>query len=221
MLKVYERGDHKGGFIGIRVAVMVDKKLIQKYFSYKIYDKPKDELYKEASQYHSDLLLQKSLASSRNEKEAKEIRRTTSPYSTGVKGIKFTLSHRQCYFYVQGSTNKVLFYKHFNIQTLGYDMAWFKACEFLQKQKDYSIFDLIYSRKPQKEMLLIAFRHLYFATNKKVHLDSIIPVIEKSVLHNWLKQLLLQYKSNMLFKEQVMAYLTNNNIYDKELLELI
>ena len=221
MLKIYEKGEHKGGFIGIRVAVMVDKKLIQKYFSYKLYDKPKDELYKEANQYHKDLLLHKNLASSKNEREAKEIRRTTSPFSTGVKGIKFSISHKQCYFYVQGSTNKVGFHKHFNIRSLGYDMAWFKACEFLQKQKDYSIFDSIYKRKPPAEMLLIAFRHLYFRTNKKIHIDSISPVIKQTVLINWLKQLLLQYKSNMLFKEQVMGYLAKNKIHDKELFELI
>ena len=34
MLKIYERGEHKGGFIGVRVAVMIDGKHKQKYFSY-------------------------------------------------------------------------------------------------------------------------------------------------------------------------------------------
>ncbi len=35
MLRAYEKGEHKGGFIGVRVAVMVGGKHRQRYFSYK------------------------------------------------------------------------------------------------------------------------------------------------------------------------------------------
>ena len=221
MLKIYERGEHKGGFIGVRVAVMIDGKHKQKYFSYKLSDKSEEEIYKEAEQLHREWLMLKSLANSQNQREAKEMRRVTSPYSTGVKGIKFNISHSRSYFFVQGSTDKKPFYKHFSINDYGYDLAWYKACEYLQSKKNYSIFDNIYKRKPPKEMLLIAFRHLYFTTNKPINFESISTIIAKPIFINWLKQLGRQYSDNKIFKAKVFEYMSSNKIYDKELLSLV
>ena len=218
MLKIYERGEHKGGFIGVRVAVMVDGKHRQKYFSYKQSDKSEEAIYKEAEQLHREWLMLKNLANSKNLRESKEMRRVTSPFSTGVKGIKFNISHRRAYFFVQGSTNNKLFHKTFNINDHGYDLAWYKACEYLQSQKDYSLFDNIYKRKPPKEMLLIAFRHLFFITNKQIHFESISSIIEKPVFINWLKQLVRQYSDNKMFKAKVFEYMSTNKVYDQELL---
>jgi len=167
MLKIYERGEHKGGFIGVRVAVMIDGKHKQKYFSYKQSDKSEEAIYKEAEQLHKEWLMLKSLANSKNQRESKEMRRITSPYSTGVKGIKFNISHSRAYFFVQGSTDNKLFHKNFSINDFGYDLAWYKAYEYLQTKKGYSLFDNIYKRRPPKEMLLISLG-IYFLqpTNK-------------------------------------------------------
>ncbi|MCF6191462.1 MAG: hypothetical protein L3J51_13385 [Cocleimonas sp.] len=221
MLKIYNRGEHKGGFIGVRIAVMVGGKHRQKYFSYKNSNKSKEAIYKDAEQVHREWLMLKNLASTETQRESKELRRLTSPYSTGVKGIKFSISHSRAYFFVQGSTDNKLFYKNFSINDYGYDLAWYKACEFLQSNKDYSIFDNIYKRKPQKEMLLITFRHLFFTTNKQIHFESISSIIEEPIFINWLKQLARQYSDNKAFKEKVFEYISSNKIYDKELLDVV
>ncbi len=221
MLKIYERGEHKGGFIGVRVAVMIDGKHKQKYFSYKNSDKSEDAIFKEAEQLHKEWLMLKNLANTENKRKSKELRRVTSPYSTGIKGIKFNINHRRASFFVQGSTNKVPFHKTFSINDFGYDLAWFKACEFLQSKKDYTIFDDIYKRKPQKEMLLITFRYLFFNTKKQIHLESISTIIQKPILINWIKQLSRQYSNNKQLKEEVLEYISSNKIYDKDLLNII
>ncbi len=221
MLKIYERGEHKGGFIGVRVAVMIDGKHKQKYFSYKNIDKSEEAIYKDAEELHREWLMLKNLANTQNQRESKELRRVTSPYSTGVKGIKFSISHNRAYFFVQGSTDNKLFYNNFSIHDYGYDLAWFKACEFLQSKKDYSIFDDIYKRKPQKEMLLITFRHLFFTTKKQIHIESISSIIKEPILINWIKQLSRQYSDNKRFKEEIFEYISSNKIYDQELLNMI
>ena len=221
MLKIYKKGEHKGGFIGVRVAVMIDGKHKQKYFSYKNSDKSEDAVFKEAEKLHKEWIMLKSLASSKNQRESKELRRVTSPYSTGVKGIKFNISHRRAYFFVQGSTDNKLFYKNFSINDHGYDFAWYKAREFLQSKKDYSLFDNIYKRKPPKEMLLIAFRHLFFVTHRQIHFESISSVIEKPVFISWLKQLARQYSNNKLLKEKIFEYISANKVYDQELSNMV
>ena len=221
MLKIYNRGEHKGGFIGVRVAVMIGGKHKQKYFSYKNSNKPEEDVYKEAEQLHKEWLMLKSLTNTENLRESKELRRVTSPFSTGVKGIKFSISHRRAYFFVQGSTDNILFHKNFSINDYGYDLAWYKACEYLQSKKDYSLFDNIYKRKPQKEMLLIAFRHLSFNTNKPVSFESISSIIEKPIFINWLKQLARQYNDNKVFKAKIFEYMSSNKIYDQELLSMV
>lgn len=221
MLKIYNRGEHKGGFIGVRIAVMIGGKHRQKYFSYKNIDKSEEAIYKDAEQLHREWLMLKNLASTEIQRESKELRRVTSPYSTGVKGIKFSISHRRAYFFVQGSTDNKLFYKNFSINDYGYDLAWYKACEYLQTKKDYSIFDNIYKRKPQKEMLLITFRHLFFTTNKPIHFESISSVIEQPIFINWLKQLARQYRDNKTFRSKIFEYISSNKIYDDELLNMV
>ena len=122
---------------------------------------------------------------------------------------------------VQGSTNNKLFHKTFSINDYGYDLAWFKACEFLQSKKDYTIFDDIYKRKPQKEMLLITFRYIFFNTKKRVHLESISSIIDEKVFIDWLKQLSRQYSDNKQLKEEILSYISSNKIYDQDLLNMI
>ena len=221
MLKIYERGEHKGGFIGVRVAVMIGGKHKQKYYSYKNIDKTEEAIYKDAEQLHREWLMLKSLAGIKAQRESKELRRVTSPYSTGVRGIKFNISHKRAYFFVQGSTDNKPFHKNFNINDFGYDLAWYKACEFLQSKKNYSIFDEIYKRKPHKEMLLITFRHLLLSTNKPIHFESISSIIEKPIFISWLKQLARQYSDNNTLKAKIFEYISSHKIYDQELLSLV
>lgn len=217
MLRAYERGEHKGGFIGVRVAVMVDGKHRQRYFSYKDLDKSPELIFKEAKQLHQEWLMEKDLAGSKNKMQSKELRRTTSPYSTGIKGIKFKINHKRASFLIQGSTDNKLFNKSFSINDLGYDLAWFKACEFLQSKKGYALFDIIYKKKPPKEMLLITFRYTFFSTKNKVSFESISSIIDKATFISWIKQLKRQYPDNKLLKENIFEYVNENKIYDEAL----
>ncbi|WP_299881383.1 AP2/ERF family transcription factor [uncultured Cocleimonas sp.] len=220
MIRTYRKDEHKAGFIGIRVAVMVNSKLMQKYYSFKSTDQSEDEILSDAKSLHAKWMMEKNLASSKRDIAAKELRRVSSPFSTGIKGIKFRISHNTCYFYVQGMTNKIRFHKNFSINKYGYEMAWFKACEFLQKNKDYSLFDSIYKNIPVKERLLIAFRYLYFTQKQQVHIEAIAPLISEDILVAWLKQLLTQFKNNKPFKAEVLKYMSDHNIKDSELLSM-
>lgn len=212
MIKTYQKDEHKSGFIGVRVAVMVDGKAMQKYFSFKSSDKNEDDILSDAKLLHARWMMEKNLASSKRDVASKELRRVSSPFSTGTKGIKFRVSHNTCYFYVQGMTKHIRFNQHFNINRLGYEFAWFKACEYLQKNKDYALLDSVYKNKPAEERLLIVFRHLYFTKSSAVHLRALIGVIDESILISWFKQLLLQYPNNKQFKEDVLEYFAKNNV---------
>jgi len=221
MIKTYRQGEHKGGFIGVRVAVMVNGKAKQKYFSFKASDKKEDQILSDAKQLHAQWLMEKSLASSKRDIASKELRRVSSPFSTGIKGIKFRISHKTCYFFVQGVTNHTRFNRNFSINIHGYDMAWFKACEYLQKNKDYALFDSIYKKKPAEERLLIAYRNLYFNNNAAVNLEALTSIIEPSILISWFKQLLTQYPKNKQFKSDVKKYISKNEIIDSSLLDML
>ncbi len=220
MIRTYRKDEHKAGFIGIRVAVMVNSKLMQKYYSFKSTDQSEDEILSSAKSLHAKWMMEKNLASSKRDIASKELRRVSSPFSTGIKGIKFRISHKTCYFYVQGMTNNIRFHKNFSINKHGYEMAWFKACEFLQKNKDYSLFDTIYKNIPVKERLLIAFRYLYFTQKQKVTIEAIAPLISEDILVSWLKQLLMQFKNNKPFEAEVLKYMSDHNIKDSELFSM-
>jgi len=185
MIKTYRQGDLKSGFEGIRVAVMVDGKARQKYFSFKSSQKSENEILSEAKSLHAQWLMEKNLAISKREVASKEVRRVSSPFSTGVKGIKFRISYHTCYFHVQGVSNHVRFNQNFSINKLGYDLAWFKACEYLQKNKDYSLLDTVYKNKPVEERLLITFRYLYFTNRAAIYLDALTSIIDQAVLLSW------------------------------------
>jgi len=221
MIKTYRQGDHKSGFIGVRVAVMVNGKAKQKYFSFKSIDKKEAEILSDAQQLHAQWLMEKNLAISKRQVASKELRRVSSPFSTGTKGIKFRISHNTCYFYVQGMTNHIRFNQNVSINVHGYNIAWFKACEFLQQNKSYAIFDSIYKNKPAEERLLIAFRYLYFKNNSSVNLDALTSIIEPSTLVSWFKQLLTQYPKHKQFKADVLDYINKNKIHDSALFDML
>jgi len=221
MIKTYRQGELKSGFVGIRVSVMVEGKAKQKYFSFKASNKKEEQLLSEAKSLQARWLMEKNLAKSKREVASKELRRVSSPFSTGTKGIKFRISHNTCYFCVQGVTDQKRFIRHFSINKLGYDLAWFKACEYLQKNKNYTLLDNVYKNKPAIERLLIAFRYLYFYQNSDVNFKALTSVIDTPILILWFEQLLLQFPKNKAFKAELIDYLSDNNIKDTSLFNLL
>lgn len=219
MIKTYRQGEHKSGFIGVRVAVMVEGKARQKYYSFNTIDKKEDEILSDAKMLHAQWLMEKNLARSKREVASKEVRRVSSPFSTGTKGIKFRISHNSCYFLVQGTTKNKRFHQNFNINRLGYAMAWFKACDYLQQHKDYSLLDSVYKNKPVEQRLLIVYRYLYFTQKAAVNLKALTPIIDQDVLILWFQQLLTQYPKHKQFKKDVLEYISDNQIKDSSLLE--
>ncbi len=87
----YENGDHSGGFIGLRVAVMIDKELRQKYFSFLVdgfpisADKEK-KIQEKARQLDDSWKYQQMSAIEKRKNQAKS--QISSVYSTGVRGIR-------------------------------------------------------------------------------------------------------------------------------------
>ena len=75
MIRTYRKGEHNSGFIGVRVAVMVNGKPMQKYFSFKTANIKESEVLTKAKQLHTQWLMEKSLASSKREIASKELRR--------------------------------------------------------------------------------------------------------------------------------------------------
>jgi hypothetical protein len=61
-------------------------------------------------------------------------------------------------FIVSGSHNNKLFSKSFNIKTMGYDIAWFKAVDFLCTTKGIYSTDDLQRRKPPVEQFAIVYK---------------------------------------------------------------
>jgi len=109
MIRRYNKGDLSSKFVGYRVAVSVNGKLIQKYFARQYYSSFK-ECKKLAIQCENGLLLEQRLAEYDRIRKAKEMRKVTSPYSTGVKGIKIIMNYNRSNFMVHGSNDNKRFF---------------------------------------------------------------------------------------------------------------
>lgn len=151
-------------YVGYRVAVCVNGKLRQKWYK-NTTEKPKeaeelDRLWRFEQQLHRDT----------KKRERKE-RVSNSPYVTGVAGIKmkFISNGKRIVagkvkryftpaFVVSGSSNNERFLKTFNIKTLGYDMAWFKACQFAEEKYGANLLDKMLRKKPPVEQFHIIYR---------------------------------------------------------------
>ena len=55
------------------------------------------------------------------------------------------------YFVVSGSVESKKYIRKFNIKTLGFDMAWFKAVTFLAEVKNIKQYSHLISKKPAVE----------------------------------------------------------------------
>ena len=172
-IREYKKGEHKSSFIGLRVVVKVGDDYRQKYFNFR---KAADEeaiekMRQDAKKLNAEWNMERELVQSRKERECKEKRRVSSPYTTGVSGIKMKFAatrKKRCgeirkyyapYFIVSGSYKGKRFDKLLNICSRGYDIAWFKAVEYYATQKKMSNYSHLLKRKPPVEKFYIIYKH--------------------------------------------------------------
>ncbi len=174
----YENGDHSGGFIGLRVAVMIDKELRQKYFSFLVdgfpisADKEK-KIQEKARQLDDSWKYQQTSAIEKRKNQAKS--QISSVYSTGVRGIrmkfvvdkKFRAGELKSYytpmFIVEGSNDNKRFGKNFNIITQGYQIAWTSAVLYYAMNKNLTDPDDLIKRFPPVEKFMIIMNEMHKA----------------------------------------------------------
>ncbi len=169
-IREYLEGEHKAGFIGLRVVVNISGTYKQKYYSFKkLSEEQITKKRAEAESINNEWNMQRKLAVFKNNKDSKERRRTSSAFKTGVSGIKLKFivnnkanNPKKYYtpvFVVDGSEKSVKFCTHMNILTLGYDMAWIKAVEYYAEKKGIHSTSHLHRRKPPVEQLLVAKKH--------------------------------------------------------------
>lgn len=160
----------------IRVAVSVGGKLRQKYF----YPKTPEALDKDrkvANRLETEWKFEANIIASDRKRQRKETGKS-SAFVTGVSGIKMkfvvdtkkrpvqgakTKRKRKIRYYtpsfvVSGSHNTTVFCKAFNIKVLGFDMAWYKAVNYLCTTKKISSMDKLYKKKPPIEQFAIIYK---------------------------------------------------------------
>ena len=160
----------------IRVAVSVGGKLRQKYF----HPKTPEALDKDrtaANRLEIEWKFEANIIASDRNRQRKETGKS-SAFVTGVSGIKMkfvvdtkkrpvqgakTKRKRKIRYYtpsfvVSGSHNKQAFCKAFNIKALGFDMAWFKAVNYLCNMKEISSMDKILKKKPPVEQFAVIYK---------------------------------------------------------------
>jgi hypothetical protein len=151
-------------YVGTRIALSINGKLHQKWF------KGTDVCEKEVKALHQQWKMEQQLYQSTKARERKELAKN-SAYVTGVAGIKMKFSasvkkrdsgkvyrYYLPVFIVSGSTNGERFIKRFNIKKLGYDMAWFKACQYAAEKYGSTLFDKMFKRKPSVKQFQIIHR---------------------------------------------------------------
>ena len=151
----YDYGEHGGGFVGLRVAVMVEGKLHQRYFSVhsrkseRFSDEVITTLTRQAHQLNDQWVAEKTRSIEKRKQDCQEIRVTDNLYTTGVRGIKMkyvvykrgSKKKSQCLYYtpmfvVSGAHNGKRFQKKFNILSQGYTNAWTFAVLYYAMQKN-------------------------------------------------------------------------------------
>jgi len=171
-IREYELGEHKSGFIGLRVVVKVGDDYRQKYFNFKKATtlKKRDALRKEAKELNGIWNMERTLVQDKKNNESKEKRRVSSAFTTGVSGVKMKFMHTSKprnpkkkyytpYFVITGSTQGKRYAKNYNIMRLGYDIAWFKAIEYYAEQKGMNSYSHLLKRKPPVEQFYIIHKY--------------------------------------------------------------
>ncbi len=171
----YKKGDHKAGFIGWRVAVLVGDKYCQKYFNIRkvTNEEELNAIEKEAKSLDAKWNFERKLISDQKKLECKEKRsHASSIYNTGISGIKMKFGasgggvrgkkgrkYYTPFFLVSGSTNNKRFIKNFNIITNGYDWAWMKAVKYYADEKGIEHYSHLLERKPPVEKFIVIRRY--------------------------------------------------------------
>lgn len=187
----YYDGEQKSppGYIGVRVAVMVNSKLRQRWYSFRsaggfIPEEEQARIKAEAQALEKEWIMEKNLHAEIRLREAKE-EPQNSAYVTGVAGIKMrfvkqtkkrlsrakkpgpkkmlTYVFYTPYIIVNSSHKKERFIKQFNVITQGYDMAWMQAVQHLAEKKGITSYDHLLARKPDVKQWKI----IYDWQNKK------------------------------------------------------
>ena len=151
-------------YVGYRVAVSVNGELRQKWY------KDTKEKPKEAEEINRLWRFEQQLHKDTRNRERKE-RAKNSAYVTGIAGIKMKFISngkrivqgelKRYYipaFVVAGSSNNKRFLRTFNIKTIGYDMAWFKACRFASEKYGETLLDQMLKKKPPVGQFHIIYR---------------------------------------------------------------
>jgi hypothetical protein len=150
-------------YVGVRVAVSVNGKLQQKWFPGITGE------CKEAEELERQWKFEQQLYKSKRMRERKE-KAQNSAYITGVSGIKmkFVASikrrNNNVYryyapmFIVSGSVDRQKFIKKYNIKTLGFDMAWFKACQYAAEKYGTNRLDYMLAKKPSVQQFHLIYR---------------------------------------------------------------
>lgn len=177
----YKEGEHGGGFIGLRVAVLVNKELKQKYFHFTVdglsvsLDEEK-ALEERAKHLEDSWKYQQQAASEKRINQALE--QFSSVYGTGVRGIKMKFiarkktragEQRTYYtpaFIVSGSNDNIRFCKSFNILTQGYQTAWTHAVLYYAINKSLSEPGDLLKRLPPVEKFMIIVKAMHRAGHK-------------------------------------------------------
>ena len=171
----YEEGEHGSGFIGLRVAVMVNNELKQKYFSFLVRGKnisaaQEEHIKKQALELDERWQFSKRAAQEKRLNQAKEHK--SSVYATGVRGIrmkfiiekKIRAGERRTYFtpkfIVTGSNDNIKFGKNFNILTQGYNNAWTNAVLYYAMNKNLTNPDALLERVPPVEKFMIIIKYM-------------------------------------------------------------
>lgn len=172
----YNEGEHGGGFIGLRVAVFVNKELKQKYFSF-IVDGSQVSLDEEkwieekAIQLEDSWKYQQKASAEKRHNQAQE--QVSSIYSTGVRGIRMKFisikrkragelkTYYTPVFIVSGSNNNKIFGKSFNIITQGYQSAWTYAVLYYAINKNLTDPNSLLERLPPVEKFMIIIKTMH------------------------------------------------------------
>jgi hypothetical protein len=132
---------------------------------------------KQARQLESEWKFEANIIASQRNRQRKETGKS-SAYVTGVSGIKMkfvvdtksrpvqgakTKRKRKIRYYtpsfvVSGSHKNKVFCKAFNIKALGFDMAWFKAVNYLCNTKEIYSTDKILKKKPPVEQFAVIYK---------------------------------------------------------------
>ena len=139
----YTEKPHPAGFVGYRVAVMVDGKFKQKYFNTRALNADKEKLYKKAQEIDQAWLEQKEKAEqSRNNKA---VAMTHAIHSTGVRGISLNwryspdrYGNKRAYKKMRYSVYVMKKGKRFARTFPSTQDGWVAAVEYLAKSKGLS-----------------------------------------------------------------------------------